>query len=77
MRPWRPRTRACRSRGKRRPATRSQRPDSVGASKSDGLLYLFVWDQPRRPSLSPDARSEGGRQRVKADGSLTLRYRDA
>jgi len=46
-------------------------------SKSDGLLYLFVWDQAadRIYRLTPEVK-EGGNA-VKADGSLTLRYRDA
>ena len=46
-------------------------------SKSDGLLYLFVWDQAadRVYRLTPEVK-EGGNA-VKADGSLTLRYRDA
>jgi len=46
-------------------------------SKSDGLLYLFVWDQAadRVYRLTPEVK-EGGNA-VKADGSVTLRYRDA
>ena len=46
-------------------------------SKSAGLLYLFVWDQgaDRVYRLTPEVK-EGGNA-VKADGSVTLRYRDA
>ena len=46
-------------------------------SKSDGLLYLFVWDQAadRIYRLTPEVK-EGGNA-IKADGSFTVRYRDA
>ena len=46
-------------------------------SKSDGLLYLFVWDQAadRIHRLTPEVK-EGGNA-IKADGSFTVRYRDA
>ena len=46
-------------------------------SKSDGLLYLFVWDRAgdRIYRLTPEVK-EGGNA-IKADGSLTIKYRDA
>ena len=46
-------------------------------SKSDGLLYFFVWDQAgdRIYRLTPEVK-EGGNA-IKADGSFTLKYRDA
>jgi serine/threonine protein kinase len=46
-------------------------------SKSDGLLYLFVWDQAadRIYRLTPEVK-EGGNA-IKADGSFTVKYRDA
>ena len=46
-------------------------------SKSDGLLYLFVWDQAadRIYRLTPEVK-EGGNA-IKADGSFTIKYRDA
>ena len=45
-------------------------------SKSDGLLYLFVWDQAadRIYRLTPEVK-EGGNA-IKADGSFTVKYRD-
>ena len=46
-------------------------------SKSDGLLYLFAWDQAadRIYRLTPDAKDGGNA--IKANGSLTFTHRDA
>ena len=46
-------------------------------SKSDGLLYLFAWDQAagRIYRLTPDAKDGGNA--VKADGSLAFTHKDA
>ena len=46
-------------------------------SKSDGLLYLFAWDQAadRIYRLTPDAKYGGNA--IKADGSLAFTHKDA
>jgi serine/threonine protein kinase len=45
-------------------------------SKSDGLLYLFVWDQPTDRIYRLTADPKDGGLAIKADGSLTVTHKD-
>ena len=49
----------------------------VVRSKSDGLLYLFVWDQATDKIYRLTPNEKDGGNAIKANGSLTLVHKDA